>query len=504
MKLRLFIISVVLHSIPTQLHSQHFSTLCYGNRPAMLFGSIDYKNDELYVTGVTNTITADGPPYFRKAFFGKITTGGTLDSIFGIIDSNQYSYENFNNTLIKAVDGNYITTGSLTDSIPKVFLMKNDTNGNVLLWHEYTHSQVDIYHGQGVVEIPNQGYLIIVNASIIGGSAQVIIIRTDMSGNVINEQTYGSSNDEFPWVIRPMFNGHYMVGVFTSKTNTNTPYWAKTWLIEIDSMGNMVTQWFDTNTKTMWPSSMQQTADSGWIIVRQHISYDVSDFQQYDASVVKYDKNFNKEWEHYLGDSSDVTGFYDIEILPDGKYIACGTTPIWGSDSAHRFGWLVKFDTDGTLLWDRKYVAYERFGTQSFLYDIDVLPNGDFLACGELRFTFNVGITPVQQGWILRTDSNGCVLDNCMVGIEETEKSVAEIKIYPNPTHNIFYMEIENPQQQGGTLELYDINGRKLTTLKNNFTHQMMVAISNYSNGIYFWSYTKENQPTQSGKIVKL
>ena len=373
---------------------------------------------------------------------GKINVNGDLDTIWSIIDSDQYTYALFDNNLKKTADGNFIATGYKTDSIDKALIVKIDTLGNILLFHEYTYTNELLLQGQDIVELPGQGYLIVVDIVFTNYKADVLIIRTDTMGNVLNEQLYSKGNVEIPWVIRPMKNGDYMVGAVSGKNDNNTPYWAKTWLIEVDSRGNMVRDWLDTDSTNLSPNGMQHTADSGWIIVRQHLDYDVNDFQAFNASILKIDKNFNKQWDLHLGDSSDATGFNDIQILPSGQYIACGTTPTWGNDSAYYWGWLIKIDATGNIIWDRKYVADARFGAQSYLYDINILSNGDLLSCGELDFTYDVGINPIQQAWILRTDSNGCMMDQCWLSVQDISQPEVMINEYPNPTNDYINLSI--------------------------------------------------------------
>ncbi len=494
--MRLFFTIALSVLFSKQIYAQQLNNLYYDNRLAIMFGSIEEYNDSYYVSGVTTFAITD-TTYYTKALFGKVNEDGSLHYIIGIFDSLNHHYSIFMNCLKKTADGNFIATGDINDSIPKAFLLKIDTDGNVLLWHEYTYPNVNLFHGHDVIEMEGAGYLIAINANFTNGNSETIIIRTDTLGDTLNVKDYGFAYTEFPWLIRPMLNGNFMIGAVTYSYN-----WARTWMLELDSMGNYVNQWIDTSLNNYYPLGMQQTADSGWIITRQHIALNIPNYQAYNASIVKLDKGFNKQWEYFLGDSSDVTGFYDVEILLDGKYIVCGTTPIWGSDSAHRFGWIVKFDTDGTKLWDRKYVAYERFGTQSFLYDIDVLPNGDLLACGELRFSFNVGITPAQQGWILRTDSNGCEIENCLVGIEEPRtkpQDASQIQIQPNPANSYVQIQTENGMISG-EIKLYDVAGR-LVLQKRIETEQMNLDITPLGKGLYIVTAEKGTKQAR-GKLV--
>lgn len=486
--------------ISKQVFAQQFSSLYYENRPLAFFGSCEYYSGNNYLTGLTAAIDT---PYYLKGLFGKVLADGSLVYLKGAIDTLPYSYQFYRNALHKTADGNFIVCGEMIDTLGKVFIAKFDTNGNMLFKKEFIDTTLELFHSQDVLELPGEGYLIAINVAFQNLNSAAVIIRTDTAGNILNKKVHDLNATEYPWLLRPMFNGNFMVGAVTHKTANSSAYWCRTWLIEIDSMGNYVNQWIDTDNKNLWPYGMQQTADSGWIIVRQHLAYDVSGFQKYNAGIVKYDKNFTKEWEHYYGDSSDVTGFYDVEILPDGKYIVCGTTPIWGSDSAHRFGWIVKFDTDGTMLWERKYVALERNGTHSYLYDIDVLPNGDLLACGELRFTFNVGITPIQQGWILRTDSNGCVIENCLTGIDIRPETTdeREILLWPNPASNFIEVVIESDMEMAD-IHIYNLTGALVLEQKAN-RHNNRIDVSQLSKGMYVVSAEKQGRFLKAKLVIE-
>ena len=467
----------------------------------MLFGSVKTVNNKFYVTGVTSTIRS---PYYGKAVFGKIEANGAVDFINAVVDSDNYNYDIFWNSLKKTADGNFIVTGDVKDSIQKAFLMKVDSNGQILFWHEYTEAGNLIFQGDDLIELPDSGYLLAINIARSDLISDVMIIRTDINGNIINKRDYFNGNVAYPQIIRAMSNGHYMVGAWSGPTTNNTPYRAKTWLIEVDRMGNEVRNWVDTVPKNLWPNGMEQTADSGWIIVRQHVAYDVSNFQELNASVLKLDKNFNKEWELHLGDSSDLTGFYDIKILPDGKYLACGTTPIWGTDSAYYWGWLVKIDINGTVLWDRKYTSKPQFGAHSMLSSMEYLPNGDIVACGQLDLTFSIDNSAIQQGWIIHTDSNGCLIDNCGrigVGIDELNSSQqAEIKVYPNPARDCLQFEtsIATP---GTILSIYDMYGRAISQKELSVNGITTISTLLWNSGLFLWIIRENEIPVGQGKL---
>ncbi len=496
------LITVLLPVLITKhVCGQQFSSLYFDNRPAVLFGSVEEYNNAYYTTGVTAGL--DTPTYV-KALFAKVNTNGNMIYIHGVIDTLPYSYQLYWNTLKKTKDGNLLACGEMVDTTKKVFVAKFDTTGSILFYASFMDTSLLTFQAKNVIELSNGEYIIAINAQYKNYNSVVMFIKLDNLGNIVIKKNFDLNATELPWLIRPMLNGNYMIGAVSYKTNNNSPFWCRTWLIEIDSMGNYVNQWIDNDTKNLWPYGMQQTADSGWIIVRQHVAYDVAGLQLYNASVIKLDKNFTKEWEVIKGDSGFDTGLYDVEILQDGKYIVCGTTPEWGTDSAHHFGWILKIDTDGTILWERKYVAYERFGTYSFLYDIDVLSNGDLLACGELRFTTNVGITPIQQGWILRTDSNGCVIENCMVNVDDPNTEAQEIqliKLLPNPAINSVLLQLDDVMLYG-ELKIYDVAGKKLLQ-KNLDTTKLIIDVSGFSKGIYMVVAQKGNKIARTKLLLE-
>ena len=65
---------------------------------------------------------------------------------------------------------------------------------------------------------------------------------------------------------------------------------------------------------------------------------------------------------------------------------------------------------------------------------------------------------------------------------------------YPNPFNPSCTLEWETPQGGDLLIEVYDLNGSKLTTLVDSYylagKHQFIWNASNFSNGIYFILYS--------------
>ncbi len=99
-------------------------------------------------------------------------------------------------------------------------------------------------------------------------------------------------------------------------------------------------------------SNIVASADGGYVIAGTTTSNDgdISGYHgNYDAWVLKIDKNGNKLWQKVLGSSSFEVG-YEIAASLDGGYVLVGSTtntvaPI--SDNA----WVVKLDGSGNQVW---------------------------------------------------------------------------------------------------------------------------------------------------------
>lgn len=488
---------LVISAFGLMCSAQGFSKLYHDGRPSMLFGSVDYNNGTYYTTGVTSRLF---PPYYTKSLFAKINEDGILDTTIVLGDTNSYNNENFRNALQRSSDGNYIFVGSMFDSmdIGKAYITKVDTLGNMLLYKEYGIETSDWVKGQDVVEIPKKGYMVLlhVNNTLTPPSSDLVVVRTDTNGNVLSEVRHSLAVKDISWVMKPMFSGNFLIGSANMKASQSTPFWCKTWLLEVDSMGNKVNEWIDNDMKHMWPRSIKQTADSGWIIVRPHLNYDIDGFQAFNACILKLDKNFNKEWEIDTGGIAQDAGIYDIEILPDGDYICSGANPIdISQDSSHIYGWIMKVSKQGEVLWQKTFLPAHSFGTWAYLYDIDILPNGDLIACGEKTGS---SPQPLQQAWLLRTDSNGCELENCVVGINDIDPQ-ASINVYPNPFNAVLNISIEHVVLHDAVITVTNPLGQVVymgnaNSMSNNYS----LDLHHLSAGIYYISVA-----TNGERVVK-
>jgi subtilisin family serine protease len=71
-----------------------------------------------------------------------------------------------------------------------------------------------------------------------------------------------------------------------------------------------------------------------------------------------------------------------------------------------------------------------------------------------------------------------------------------KINLYPNPTSNMHTLELSGFDQKNIRVELYDIRGRKLSTIHNGIVNQeetFQINVSHLNAGVYFYAILSEN-----------
>ena len=118
---------------------------------------------------------------------------------------------------------------------------------------------------------------------------------------------------------------------------------------------------------------------------------------------------------------------------------------------------------------------------------------------------FSISIIDFAQGscsteyQMMINSSSGdyLVFSNCPSSLATDKNSLPEFSLYPNPAKESIY--VENNNQQINQIEIIDISGKKLKTLRNTIKE---INISELPNGVYFFKIFSGGNITIQ-KIVK-
>jgi len=257
---------------------------------------------------------------------------------------------------IKSSNGeNLLLFGHVRDSlragVSNVWISEIDINGEQI-W-EASNS---ISRSDRVSEAlnDNSGFLIMNSTSYVeneilslNGSADIILLKTDLVGETIWLKNYGGSDADIGRTLAKTFNNEYLVGGYSKSSD------------------------FDFSRN----------------------------YGNYDALAMKIDSNKNILWQkNYGGSSSDY--MLSIKTIDDLTYVFGGYTYSNDINVSYNYGssdfWLVKIDLNGNIIWEKTYGS----SGDEILSDMQVTPDGGFIM---------VGTKDGKDIYIVKTDANGNV-----------------------------------------------------------------------------------------------
>jgi len=240
-------------------------------------------------------------------------------------------------------EGGFILAGgteSFGAGIYDAYLIKLDSSGNGI-W-EKTYGGTGSDCGYAVRQLDDGGYLIAGNAESFGaGNPDVYLFKTDDSGNVIWQKTYGSSGSDYGWSLLQAGDGGYVIAGEKEITSDQGGAFAA-YLIKVDADGNM--HWEKTYGDKS-PSSVYaawQAKDGGYVLTGKKESAKGG----YDLYVVKTDKKGDPVWEKTIEGAGSNTGCTVLQSK-DGGYVIAGRKGIENSSGSDI--WLLKLKAESKL-----------------------------------------------------------------------------------------------------------------------------------------------------------
>ncbi len=113
--------------------------------------------------------------------------------------------------------------------------------------------------------------------------------------------------------------------------------------------------------------------------------------------------------------------------------------------------------------------------------------------------TFTVVYSYTATNNCSSSDSKSIMVNAC-VGIEEF--NMADVKLYPNPAHDILYINLNNTNSGTKYVEVYDVVGKKVLSIN---TTETLVSLSTgeLTNGVYIVKIQVENAKPVIARFIK-
>lgn len=257
--------------------------------------------------------------------------------------------------LAATIDGGFVVAGfKRLASNTDMWLVKTDENGSVE-WDQ-------TYGGQGdeiaysLVQTMDGGFAFAgFTHSIGGGDGDILMIKTDESGEVQWSEIYGGEMDEVAFALVPTADAGFALAGYTNSFGKGN---SDVWLIKVDNIGEM--QWNLTfgSDRDDLAYDLVQTQDGGFGLAGQKIEFN-EDLEVEIAYwwLIKTNEDGTLQWEssfygdpHHYGPIGDAA--YSLIQTQDGGFALAGQRGAFEEEFDADM-WLLKTDALGNHEWDR-------------------------------------------------------------------------------------------------------------------------------------------------------
>ncbi|MGV3502371.1 MAG: IPT/TIG domain-containing protein [Adhaeribacter sp.] len=257
------------------------------------------------------------------------------------------------------------------------------------------------------------------------------------------DQVYGGDDNDALTCLQPTRDGGYLLGgtsfsgISGNKTTGNRgqcdPSFCSSdyWLVKIDSAGTKVWDKTIGGNQTDILTSLQATADGGFILGGYSNSGAGADKSQdsrgsYDYWVVKIDSAGNKLWDKTFG-GEEAEGFTALHQTTDGGYVLGGYSSSSKSEDKTENSrgdydyWVLKLDAAGNKLWDKVYGG----SGEDKLAALIPTSDGGFLLGGFADSDSSADKSEDGRGsfdyWLVKTDAQGNKTWDKTIGGDKTD-----------------------------------------------------------------------------------
>jgi hypothetical protein len=243
--------------------------------------------------------------------------------------------------------------------------------------------------GQSVQQTQDAGFIVAGRTNSFGNGLQVYLIKVNATGDTLWTRTYGGTNaDEGFSVQQTADTGYIIAGESYSFGNAEQVY-----LIKTNALGDTI--WTRTYGGTSFDegSSVKQTMDGGYVVAGWTSSFGNSS----QVYLIKTNASGDTLWTRTYGDVGDDNGS-SIQQTSDTGYIVAGSTTSFGNLGQV---YLIKTNASGDTLWTRTYGGAD--------YDIgrsvQQTTDGGYIITGE---TYSFG--NLYQVYLIKTNASGDTL----------------------------------------------------------------------------------------------
>ncbi len=255
------------------------------------------------------------------------------------------------------------------------------------------------------------------------GGWDLWVVKVDSLGNLLWDAPIGGSAEDKGYGIYENQDGSLVVVGHTKSNNFDITLNQGLADVVVSKLSaNGAIQWVKTfgGSSADYGLSINGTNDGGFIVAGQTFSSDgdiTSNAGFYDSWLLKLDSIGNLQWQKTYGGSGDEKA-YSVQQTSDGGYIIANETDSNDGDISFNHGgfdyWLIKTDASGNIEWEKTYGGTDYDVAQSV---IETSNNRYFLI--GLAYSIDGDISSPKgdlDAWVLILDNTGNILEERSIG----------------------------------------------------------------------------------------
>jgi hypothetical protein len=375
-------------------------------------------------------------------------------------------------------DEGYIVTGfkdAFDGNGSVVWLIKTNRDGDTL-WTKTFWGYYVINYGQSVQQTEDEGYIIVgYTESWDYSNSDILLIKTNTSGDTLWTKTFGGSEKEYGCSIRQTLDEGYII---TGSTSSFGAGGSDVWLIKTNVSGD--TLWTKTfgGSKNEFGNSIQQTKDEGYIITGSTSSFGAGGS---DVWLIKTNVSGDTLWTKTFGGSKGDDEGNSVQQTLDGGYIITGSTSSFDVGRYYYSDvWLIKTNGSGDTLWTKTFGGSNNECGNS----IQQTKDEGYIITGYTS-SFGAGGGDV---WLIKTTPYVDLVkkDNINILFDYNLS-----QNYPNPFNPNTTIEFDIPTSGFVSLKVFNVTGQEVGTLISNKlnqgSHTYKFDGSGLACGIYYY-----------------
>ena len=428
--------------------------------------------------------------------------GAEFDIEYQVIQSS-------NSDIFKLDESTYVHSGQTRDwdGWSQGYIMKTDQVGDTIQmirfyspYFEGFPFESSFISTQFVTLASDSTFLVSSNVTGDETSSDFMVQKISQEGEILWRYDYATEQDsEINHFIIPNDHGG---GIVIAKIDDETYNSQK--IVSLDSNGEE--EWsYQTDFNFYVGRIKSALLDNGFLICLASTKNGLE--PGIIPGIHKLDTAGNLIWKKAFWDNDyDIHWGEQLIKATDGSYVAIGKFRHYdGENCQTERSWIGKIDENGIRKWVRHYTYLEENCNKHLLYDLQETSDGGFIMCGESKDYIGDSGGEFQEGWLLKVDEHGCLVEGCHLSdnIEELSTSTEYFKAGPVPASDFLNIYQTKALDNSFSYQLHDMNGKLIEHFPAaDFQTTFMLPVHNYVSGTYVLSLMENGKVLQSEKVI--